>query len=204
MPGHEALNAALIEECARLRAVSPGVDKSNRLGWPSSGKLFDETTEPIALLRSAVEGAVRDATTRIKSKTDPSALHLKLFAWMNSNPAGGFNAPHTHPGAHWSGAYYVSQPAVDNSNSGMIEFLDPRTDLANSRRAGVPRKGEASTFTRRDDPVSVLPSAPGLAQRSWRRAHIDRVQRDLPQKAVPVVGPAGLAFLQVPDKDSLS
>ena len=60
-------------------------------------------------------------------------MRLKIFAWMNANPSGGYNAPHTHPGAHWSGVYYVSQPEVEAGNSGMIEFLDPRTDLPNWR-----------------------------------------------------------------------
>ena len=60
-------------------------------------------------------------------------LNLKLFGWMNANPPGGFNAPHTHPGAHWSGVYYVSLPEIETGNSGMIEFMDPRTDLPNWR-----------------------------------------------------------------------
>lgn len=138
VPDHEALNEALVEEGARLRASSPGVDKSNRLGWHSAGNLFDEDAASIVSLRETAEAAVLDATRRIKAKTDPATLHLKLFAWMNANPSGGFNAPHTHPGAHWSGVYYVSQPEVETGNSGMIEFLDPRSDLPNWRLLGAP------------------------------------------------------------------
>ncbi len=74
-----------------------------------------------------------EATQTVSSKLDVATLKLKLFAWMNANPPGGFNAPHTHPGAHWSGVYYVSQPTVETGTSGMIEFLDPRTDLPNWR-----------------------------------------------------------------------
>jgi uncharacterized protein (TIGR02466 family) len=54
-----------------------------------------------------------------------------MLAWMNANLPGGYNAPHTHPGAHWSGVYYVAQPDVETGSSGKIEFLDPRTDLPN-------------------------------------------------------------------------
>ncbi|MEP1929909.1 MAG: TIGR02466 family protein, partial [Roseibium sp.] len=41
----------------------------------------------------------------------------------------GYNAPHTHPGAHWSGVYYVAQPESDVGDSGKIEFVAPRVDL---------------------------------------------------------------------------
>lgn len=135
---HEVLNAELIKEGDRLRAGSSGVDKSNRNGWHSAGNLFDETAPSIVQLQDAARNAVLDATRQIKAKTDPDTLRLKIFAWMNANPTGGFNAPHTHPGAHWSGVYYVSQPEVETGNSGMIEFLDPRSDLPNWRLLGAP------------------------------------------------------------------
>ena len=130
---HESLNAALLKECARLRGESDGVLKSNRGGWHSEGNLFDSDVPCISQLREYAEGATFEATQTVSSKLDVATLKLKLFAWMNANPPGGFNAPHTHPGAHWSGVYYVSQPTVETGTSGMIEFLDPRTDLPNWR-----------------------------------------------------------------------
>ena len=133
VPEHEALNSALLNEGARLRGLSDGVTKSNRGGWHSEGNLFDNDAECIQTLRVLAEESVHQATRKIGAKTDPKSLRLKLFAWMNANPPGGFNAPHTHPGAHWSGVYYVSQPEIEVGNSGMIEFLDPRTDLPNWR-----------------------------------------------------------------------
>lgn len=130
---HAALNAGLLSEGARLRALSPGVEKSNRNGWHSEGNLFDDPADAIQALHAAAITAVHDATRRIRAKVDPESLGLRISAWMNANPPGGFNAPHTHPGAHWSGVYYVSQPEVETGNSGMIEFLDPRSDLPNWR-----------------------------------------------------------------------
>lgn len=132
-PDHETLNTALLAEGARLRAESEGVQKSNRGGWHSDGNLFESDVDCVATLRDLATEAIHTATRKVGAKTDPESLRLKLFAWMNANPPGGFNAPHTHPGAHWSGVYYVSQPAVEEGNSGMIEFLDPRTDLPNWR-----------------------------------------------------------------------
>lgn len=134
--GHEALNSSLLEEGEKLRSSDQGASKSNRGGWHSSGNLFDHDAPCIARLRGEAEKAVLEATGKITTKVDPASLRLKLFAWMNANPPNGFNAPHTHPGAHWSGVYYVTQPEVEAGNSGMIEFLDPRSDLPNWRILG--------------------------------------------------------------------
>lgn len=136
LPEHEALNDALLEEGRRLRAQDTGASKSNRGGWHSSGNLFEHDAPSIGTLRGEAEAAVLEATRKITTKVDPATLRLKLFGWMNANPPGGFNAPHTHPGAHWSGVYYVSQPEVETGSSGMIEFLDPRSDLPNWRLLG--------------------------------------------------------------------
>ncbi|MBV2358446.1 hypothetical protein KUH32_01545 [Thalassococcus sp. CAU 1522] len=138
VPDADAFNAALLEEGARLRAASEGAQKSNRGGWHSSGNLFDEQAGCIRQLARLATEAVFLANDRIGAKTPREALKLKLFAWMNANPKQGFNAPHTHPGAHWSGVYYVAQPEIDEGNSGMIEFVDPRSDLPNWRLLKAP------------------------------------------------------------------
>jgi uncharacterized protein (TIGR02466 family) len=130
---HAELDAELLAEGARLRAISEGVQKSNRGAWHSEGNLFASSVPCIARLRALAESSVLEATQKIAPKVDATTMGLKLFAWMNVSPPGGFNAPHTHPGAHWSGVYYVSQPAVEDGNSGMIEFLDPRSDLPHWR-----------------------------------------------------------------------
>lgn len=153
--GYETINTDLIKEGNRLRDQSDGTAKSNRGGWHSKGNLFNEKAQCFSFLSVMVETAVLQATRRI-SKVDPDTLDLKLFAWMNINPVGAFNAPHTHPGAHWSGVYYVSQPEVDDEKAGRIEFLDPRSDLPNWRilkasafnlkKSLKPRPGEMVLF----------------------------------------------------------
>jgi uncharacterized protein (TIGR02466 family) len=130
---HAALDEALLAHGEQLRGGSEGVTKSNRGGWHSEGNLFDDPAEPVQTLRSAALLSVMEATRSVTTKVDPERLETKLFAWMNMNPTGGYNAPHTHPGAHWSGVYYVRQPGVESGNSGMIEFLDPRSDLPSWR-----------------------------------------------------------------------
>lgn len=135
---HPELNKALLQEGATMRAESDGVTKSNRGGWHSVGNLFNRQTPCIKVLRSMAEEAVLNSSRKIGAKADLASLRLKLFAWMNANPVSGYNAPHTHPGAQWSGVYYVSQPEVEEGNSGMIEFLDPRSDLPNWRILNAP------------------------------------------------------------------
>lgn len=134
----DALNRELLEEMERLRATSEGVTKSNRGGWHSSGNLFRGDAACLQRLKMDAEEAVIASTKAIGAKIDPTTLGLKLFGWMNANPPGGFNAPHTHPKAHWSGTYYVAQPDVETGSSGMIEFLDPRSDLPNWRLLQAP------------------------------------------------------------------
>ena len=130
---HDTLSSDLLSEAAKLRAADEGLSKSNRRGWHSSGNIFDHEADCVQFLRVAVEASIMEATRRITSKIDPVDLQMKLFGWMNANPEGGYNSPHTHPGAHWSGVYYVSQPDIDEGNSGMIEFVAPRTDLSHWR-----------------------------------------------------------------------
>jgi uncharacterized protein (TIGR02466 family) len=138
VPDHADLNEALLAEGRRLQQSDEGAAKSNRGGWHSTGNLFDNPAECIVRLNELATEAVHAATRKINAKTDPEAMGLKIFGWMNVNPPGGFNAPHTHPGAHWSGVYYVSQPETESGTSGMIEFLDPRSDLPNWRLFEAP------------------------------------------------------------------
>lgn len=123
------LNAALLMEGERLQREDKGVSKSNRGGWHSEGNLFESDAPSIQRIKNTAREAVLEASKKVSSKFDPDSLKLKLFGWMNANPSGGYNAPHTHSGAHWSGVYYVSQPDVEHGSSGMIEFLDPRSDV---------------------------------------------------------------------------
>ena len=138
VPDAVTLNKELLAEGKRLRTESEGVEKSNHGGWHSAGNLFDQKTPCIQTLKEAAETAVLAATSQINTNADPKSYRLKMFAWMNSNPPGGMNTPHTHPGAHWSGVYYVSQPDVEIGKSGKIEFLNPRTDLPNWRILNAP------------------------------------------------------------------
>ena len=49
--------------------------------------------------------------------------------WINVNPTGGYIGPHYHPGAFWSGSYYIQVPDDTEGNGGAIEFLSPHKPL---------------------------------------------------------------------------
>lgn len=133
IPDHASLNAALLAEGHAQRAASDGTAKSNKGGWHSDGNFFLNDAACIQTLLRATHKTVFDATHQVSPDLDIKTLDMALNGWMNINPEGAYNAPHTHPGAHWSGVYYVNQPEVADGSSGMIEFMDPRTDLPHWR-----------------------------------------------------------------------
>lgn len=158
LPESDAFNSTLLEEGARLRKKSDGVEKSNYGAWHSSGNLFKSSTECIVQLKTVAEAATYIATQNVSPDLDLGTLKLDIFGWMNSTPAGGFNAPHTHPGAHWSGVYYVSQPAVEKGESGKIEFLNPRSDLPNWRVLKSPTFGAKRAIRPQPGELILFPS----------------------------------------------
>ena len=109
-PDHADLDAELMAAMAELRGQSDGVEKSNRGGWHSAGNIFDNAAPAFARVRALAQHAVFEANDTIGAQADPDSLSLKLFGWLNANPTGGFNAPHTHQGAHWSGPRPVGAP----------------------------------------------------------------------------------------------
>ena len=59
--------------------------------------------------------------------------------WANINPFGGYNKPHVHPNALFSGVYYVKTPP----NCGRLIGQDPRPGIQTcmpTRKKGQPPK----------------------------------------------------------------
>ena len=129
VPEHEALNAGLLDLGARLRESSKGIQRSNRQGWHSDGNLFEEDADAVRVLGDWIHVALGAAMDKLAAKGDGPRPRFSIEGWMNINPKGGFNAPHTHPDCHWSGVYYVAQPRPSTRSAGMIEFIDPRREL---------------------------------------------------------------------------
>ena len=122
------LNAALLEEIAARRRTEKSPPRSNRHGWQSKKDLFDRPEPAHRQLTQDLTKMVVGATKRMIPGANFANLEMVMEGWANVNPSGGYNAPHGHPGAFWSGAYYVSMPenAKDDPDGGSIEFLANR------------------------------------------------------------------------------
>ena len=86
-----------------------GESKTNVGGWHSeAGHLEFCGTAGRKLIRHMYEMA-DEATRRVLAEHGHPERQMRwtLHAWVNVNDSGDFNRTHTHPGATWSGTYYV-------------------------------------------------------------------------------------------------
>ena len=122
------LNQALLGEIAARRSTEAGIEKSNQLGWHSASDLFERKEKAQAALAQLLLRMMAQATRTVAPESDFTKLQLVTDGWINVNPTGAYNGPHDHPGAFWSGCYYVQVPA-GGGDDGVIEFLSPHKPL---------------------------------------------------------------------------
>lgn len=134
LAGSAKLNAALQPEIAARRAREAGASRSNRGGWHSAPDWFDRTEPAHCELADHIRTALREATANVVSASAAVDLHFDLVGWANVATRGDHHSPHDHPGAFWSGVYYVAcEP-----DSGDIEFLSGRGCDPNGPLLSVP------------------------------------------------------------------
>jgi uncharacterized protein (TIGR02466 family) len=111
-----------------------GIERSNYRslgGWHSHNNLhkdknFDRLTQRIHKLASGMsQNLGYDKNRRLEVTT----------MWSISNPPGASNRTHIHPGALWSGVYYVQAP----EGAGSLELVDPRTVNLMSYASYIPK-----------------------------------------------------------------
>lgn len=137
VPDAQWLNGELKDLIAqRMAADTLGAQRSNTGGWQSAhdfpewGGVACET-----LVRFATEFATQ--LTAVHSEQygfiEPG-FEWKINAWVNVNEAGHSNALHGHPGAFWSGVYWVDAGGREDDPAvgGDLEFLDPRGMVAST------------------------------------------------------------------------
>src|SRR4030095_14252097 len=110
---------------------------SNLGGWQSSWDMDRWGGAPAIKLMAIGRNLANRVTTDRKGNAG-SGPHPGYFAvtwhgnmWANVNRSGQANEFHSHPGAFWSGVYYVDDGgiAADRSLGGELEFMDPRGAL---------------------------------------------------------------------------
>lgn len=126
LPDGPVLNKALREAVMARVGEGPGVSHSNLGGWQSSWDLTEWAgREGMQILEAA-----QAVATRLTCGREGEAVKVdwKINSWANVNQSGHGNEFHTHPGAYWSGSYYVDDGGVfDNpALGGEFELQDPR------------------------------------------------------------------------------
>ena len=129
LPDADTTCAALRQTILAREKSHPGTTHSNLGGWQSTWD-FEHWCGPAGqhLLSFA-----RAMATRLTTKRDgqPANVTWRSNAWANVNRHGHGNEFHTHPGAFWSGVFYVDagDQADDGSAAkvgGELEIQDPR------------------------------------------------------------------------------
>jgi len=161
LPGAATLNTELLADIDQIRRSDPGVQRSNRGGWHSTGNLWDRSELSVRQLLALIRDAAIEATQRIAPGAPLDRLHFDSEAWINVNPTGALNAPHDHPGWYWSGSYYVATPdslpgAPDHA--GCIEFLDSRTNIRVLSQVDAPCMASKAVFSPAAGQLLLFPS----------------------------------------------
>lgn len=127
VPDGPALNAALRGTILAREAALPSTRHSNMGGWQSTWDMESWGGPPAKrLLEVAVNVAAQLTIERAGGR--PVQPAWKSMMWANINRTGHSNAHHVHPGAFWSGVYWVDDGGIAASPElgGELDFMDPR------------------------------------------------------------------------------
>ena len=120
-PDGSELNAQLRDSILAHARRHPGTDLTNVGGWHSEPETLEFCGNAGQRLIRHLDAMIKEATLRLYAEfaRPPQRLSWILSAWANVNRRGDFNQLHTHPGASWSGVYYVdhgeSNPDADGT-----------------------------------------------------------------------------------------
>ncbi|MBP0491999.1 TIGR02466 family protein [Roseomonas indoligenes] len=169
--GAAALNAGLRAAILARAAREGGVTRSNDGGWQSADDFWSWSGPAGAAL---LDGVTRLANRFTAIRTPDGAARKGVMtwrsnAWANVNGEGHANHPHHHPGAYWSGVYWVDagdEVAQDGPGpGGEFEMHDPRGILpgfsAPQLRMAIPgclSAGLTDYVTPRTGTVLLFPS----------------------------------------------
>ncbi len=118
-PTTERTNAKLIKDIDRwYDRDQKGIVRSNSLGWHSAVDMHHRSE--YNHFTKWLFKKVNEIFTKMTYHQDTEAFCDNM--WANINKRYSHNRNHVHPGALWSGVYYIQTP----KESGRIWFTDPR------------------------------------------------------------------------------
>lgn len=137
VPDAAVLNKELRAVIEQREKSHPSTQKTNVGGWQSSVDMDRWGGPPAIKLLAYARSVANRMTTDIEGKTGngPYPGHFAVTwlgsMWANINRDGHRNEFHSHPGAFWSGVYYVDDGGIGANPSlgGELEFMDPRGPL---------------------------------------------------------------------------
>ena len=193
-PDGSELNAQLRDSILAHARRHPGTDLTNVGGWHSEPETLEFCGNAGQRLIRHMDAMIKEATLRLYAEfaRPPQRLSWILSAWANVNRRGDFNQLHTHPGASWSGVYYVdhgeSNPDADGT---AIHLFDPNPARTNIFFPELFRlESRVQAGARLNDPVSELCAASGAPASRRPPPDFDRLQR--PPGAFPMTAAASL------------
>ncbi len=119
-------NAELKSAILEKEKAGSGVVHSNLRGWQSRDDFTDWGGEAGAKLIDFARGMADQLTANRAGQR--VAVDWFVNAWANVNRSGHANQMHAHPGAIWSGCYYVDDGGCGENAAlgGEFEVMDPR------------------------------------------------------------------------------
>jgi uncharacterized protein (TIGR02466 family) len=137
VPDADKLNVELRAVIAQRSKTHPSTQHSNLGGWQSSWDM-DRWGGAPAIKLLAIGRNLANRMTTDRDGNAGRGPHPEHFAvtwisnmWANVNRGGHGNEFHAHPGAYWSGVYYVDDGGIADNPAlgGELEFMDPRGAL---------------------------------------------------------------------------
>ncbi|HEY8685982.1 MAG TPA: TIGR02466 family protein [Chloroflexota bacterium] len=134
-PDGPEINPQLREAILEHASKHPGVKYTNIGGWHSeAGQLEFCGNAGQQLIRHMYE-MTNEATAWLYAQNGrtPEPMTWGMWAWAIVNQRGDHNSLHTHPGATWSGVYYVDQGESEPDAKGTpIQLYDANQARSNT------------------------------------------------------------------------
>ncbi|MBM3644037.1 MAG: hypothetical protein FJX02_06820 [Alphaproteobacteria bacterium] len=126
VPDAERANGEWRRVLLERERSQPSQSHSTLGGWQSTWDV-DRWAGAQALALLALARNIAQQATRARDGSAVTPV-WRTNMWANINRSGHGNEFHSHPGAFWSGVYYVDDGgiAADPSLGGELEFMDPR------------------------------------------------------------------------------
>ena len=128
------LNASLRQSILDHARRHPGATLTNVGGWHSEPGMLEFCADAGQMLIGHMREMIEEATLRLFTEfsRSPRPVNWVLSAWANVTQQGDFNQMHTHPGATWSGVYFVdhgdAQPGAEGT---ALRLSDPNPARTN-------------------------------------------------------------------------